>query len=86
MLRNVNLWFVTDVSRDRVGPIFNGQKYKKNDGGQHSRRSKASTTPWRRPKILLLPLTTVNCYSGLDTLMDNPISLLHVRIEIPTSL
>jgi len=66
MLRNVNWWFVTDVSGDRVGPIFNGQKYKKSDAGQHPRRSEASTTPRRRPKILLLLLTTVNYYSGLD--------------------
>jgi hypothetical protein len=84
MLRKVNWWFVTDVSGDRVGPIFSDQKYKKNDDGRHPRRSKASTTPWRRPKILLLLLATVNYYSGLDTLMDNPTSFLHVFIEIPT--
>jgi hypothetical protein len=36
-------------------------------------------------KILLLLLTTVNYYSGLDTLMDNPVNFLHVLIEIPTS-
>jgi hypothetical protein len=63
----VNWWFDADVLGDHVGPLFKGQKYKKNDDGQHPRRSKASTTLRQRPKILLLRITTVNYYSGLDT-------------------
>ena len=70
MLRNVNWWFVSDVSGDRVGPILKGQMYKKNDAGQHRWRSKASTTPRRKLKILLPRLTTVNYYSGLNGKSD----------------
>lgn len=75
MLRNVNWWFVTDVSGDRIGPIFKGQMYKKNDAGQHGGRSKASTTPRRKPKILLSRLATVNYYSGLDGKSDKVFTL-----------